>query len=203
MAKHDNKTYEQKVRLRQNLRRAVEDAGPAVVVETHGGWGRLWQRVYPDLRAGAVFENDPAKAAALAAQRPTWAVYEAKAEAAIASGVGMHLAPSLFDLDPYGEPWPVFEAICAQSARWAPRSVGFVVNDGLRQKLQTGSGWAVGSMATAVAEFGNHNLYKRYLDVCKWLVTRAAARVGRRLEKWTAYPCGSHGQMTHYAFVLA
>lgn len=202
MPKRDNKTYEEKVRLRLNLRAKVEDHGPAVVVETHGGFGRLWQRCYSDLPTGVVFETDPVKAATLAVQRPGWSVYESDAEGMIAAGIGFHRPPSLFDIDPYGDPWPIIEAIADQSNRWSRRPVGFAVNDGLRQRLQTGSGWKAKSMAGALAAFGNHNLYKRYLDVCRWLADKTAARVGRRVQAWAGYHCGKMGQMTHYAFLL-
>ena len=85
-------------------------------------------------------------------------MYEADAEEAIAAEVGFQFAPDLFDLDPYGSPWPVFDAIVGQSAKWSRGPVGFAVNDGLRQKLKPGGGWHVGAMREAVAEFGNHRM---------------------------------------------
>jgi hypothetical protein len=57
-------------------------------------------------------------------------------------------------------------------------------------------------MAAAVQRFGNHQMYRRYLDVCRWMADGIAARVGRRVTTWAAYYCGDKGNMTHYAFVL-
>jgi hypothetical protein len=202
--KHDNKTYEQKVRLRLSLRSAVEKytLTPPSVVETHGGFGRLFQRVYADRGTGVVFETDEGKAGALALQRPGWSVYASAAEDALARGVGYHFLPNLFDLDPYGSPWEAFAAICAHAAKWARGPVGFVVNDGLRPNLQKNQSWRVKALADALAEFGNAGLYRKYLTVCRWQVERAADRIGRRLTEWTGYYCGSNSRMSHYAFVL-
>jgi hypothetical protein len=204
MPKHDNKSYEQKVRLRLSLRAALEKytLKPPSVVETHGGFGRLFQRVYADRGTGVVFETDEGKACELALQRPGWAVYASPSDTALAQGVGYHFAPNLFDLDPYDSPWEVFAAICAQAAKWAPGPAGFVVNDGLRLNLQKNQGWRVKALAEALAEFGNAGLYRKYLSVCRWQVERAADQVGRRLAEWTGYYCGSNDRMTHYAFVL-
>jgi hypothetical protein len=199
--KKDNSTYEKKVALRLNARESL-GARP-VVLETHGGYGRLYQRVYSDLPRGVVFETDQFKAASLAGQRPGWSVYQAVAEDALAAGVGFHLRPNLFDLDPYGSPWNVVGSIFARSGEWGEGPAAFVVNDGMRQKLRMHGGWHCRALAAAVAQFGNGALFARYLEVCRWLVDGHAARVGRRVVKWAGYHCGPRGDMTHYAFVLA
>jgi hypothetical protein len=197
--KRDNTTLRRKVSLRL---KALEALGrPARVVETHGGWGRIYLRCYRGTD-GVVFESDPDKAVALAVQRPTWAVYEADCEAVLAAGGGFHHRPNFFDLDPYGEPWPTLDAVFAQVALWGDGPVGFAVNDGLRQKLKLKCRWQVGSMREALAEFGNESLYSDYLAVAKWLVELKAGRAGYRLARWAGYYCGHHGQMTHYAWLL-
>lgn len=202
MPQHDNKTYEAKVRLRLNVRAAVEATGLLSVVETHGGFGRLYQRCYQDLPTGVVFDNDSAKALALATQRPNWSVYEANVETALIAGVGFHRRPNLFDLDPYGSPWEVLVAICGRASEWYDGPVGFAVNDGLRKNLILNCGWKIDALAPAVAEFGNHNLYRRYLDACRWMVAKIAAQIGRRVTEWAGYCCGFQKHMTHYGFVL-
>lgn len=193
----DNTTKTQKIHLRLNLLREI--AQP-VIMETHGGMGVLFDRCYADVPEGIVFEVKPEKTAVLAQQRPTWAVYECDCVTALAAGVGAHLAVNFFDLDPYGEPWPVLDAIFASERPWRER-IGIVVNDGLRQRLKIGA-WSVASMAEAVAQYGNHGVYDNYLTVCKELLTQKAAQRGYKLKRWAGYYCGHAEQMTHYAAVL-
>ena len=172
-----------------------------VVMETHGGAGRLFARCYSHLPAGVVFEKDPAKAELLGRQRPTWAVYEADCERALREGVGSHLEVNFCDLDPYGEPWPILDAFFDSDRPRAKRLV-LVVNDGLRQKLKMNGGWSVNSLHAVVDRLGNSKLYERYLEICRDLVSEKAARAGYALKKWTGFHCGFAGQMTHYCAVL-
>lgn len=195
----DNTTLNRKVALRISLLKRLPV--PPVILETHGGLGRVWERVYPNVRAGAVFELDQAKAEHLCRQRPTWSVYQGKAEDAIVDGAVGHLPVTLLDVDPYGEPWPVLEAFFS-SERPRAQLLGVAVNDGLRQKLRLQGGWAVRSMRQAVEKWGNATLHERYLEVCRWKVEQLAARQDYRLTHWTAYHCGYGDDMTHYAAVL-
>lgn len=172
-----------------------------VILETHGGFGKLYAACYTAARTGVVLEKDPGKAAALARQRPHWAVYEADCEQAIPLGAGAHLEVNFVDLDPYGDPWPVMEAFFRSERPRADR-LALVVNDGLRQACKMNHGWAVNSLAAAVAHFGNCALYPSYLEVARWLVMDKAAIAGYRLKSWTGYYCGHNGQMTHYAALL-
>jgi hypothetical protein len=194
----DNSTFEQKARLRRRSLREL--AGVPVVMETHGGFGRLYTACYSGIAQGVVFERLPRKAAALALQRPTWAVYEADCETAIRAGVGSHLAVNFLDLDPYGEPWPILEAFFT-SARPFPQRMVVVVNDGLRQKLQMGGGWNTKSLEAVVRRWGNAKLYKYYLEICRELVQEKTATAGYRMKRWAGYYC-SGGHMTHYAAML-
>lgn len=192
-AKKDNSTFELKVDDRLRVLRRL-DAEP-VVCETHGGFGRLFTRVYSHVRAGIVFEMDPRKAAQLGLQRPTWRVYEAEAEAALAGGVGKDLAINVLDLDPYGSPWGFLEAFLKSRPIAAP--LWIVVNDGLRQKLRLGGAWHVGCLADVVARRGN-DLHDVYLDVVEEMVAELAGKRGCKLERFAGYYCGSGKQMTHW-----
>lgn len=194
----DNTTLQQKVSLRLDLLRRI----PApIVLETHGGEGRVWFRCYRDVARGVVFEKDPAKADLLARQRPSWSVYEADCEKAIAAGAGSHLQVNVLDLDPYGEPWTALAAFFA-SKRPFPEVIGLAVNDGIRIPLASNRGWKISTLAPAVAKFGNHQLYARYLEAARFLVEHYAGPRGYEVEWWRGYYCGKAQKMTHYAAVL-
>jgi hypothetical protein len=199
MAQIDNTTLQQKVALRISLLKRL--AQTPVVMETHGGNGRVFDRVYPTVTQGVVFELDPVKAERLAQQRPTWSVYQGKCEQAIEDGLGSHLPCNLIDVDPYGEPWPAIESFFVSERPRAQR-LAVAVNDGLRQKLRLQGGWAVRSMRQAVERFGNSRMCEQYLEVCKWQLSRLAERQDYRLTHWTGYHCGSNGDMTHYAAIF-
>jgi len=168
-------------------------------METHGGAGHLFMKCYRDVQRGVVFEVKPDKTAILARQRPTWSVYECDCVPALRAGVGSHLPVNFFDLDPYGEPWPVLDAILQSERPW-PERIGVVVNDGLRQKLRI-SAWDVGSMQAMVGKYGN-KLADVYLEVCRELLDEKAAQRGYRITRWAGYYCGHADAMTHYAAVL-
>jgi hypothetical protein len=172
-----------------------------VIMETNGGYGRLYLRCYRHMESGVVFEKQPDKAEALARQRPGWAVYETDCVRALRAGVGGHLAVNFLDLDPYGEPWPVLDAFLESERPRADKLV-VVVNDGLRQKLKMGSGWSVKSLRSVAQKKGNLALYSEYLQICRELVTEKAGRLDYRLSRWIGYYCGFGQQMTHYAAVL-
>ena len=83
--KQDNLTLHQKVMLRQTALAMLRGETP-VICETHGGRGDVFASVYTGVECGAVFEKDPDKSVLLAAQRPTWSVYETDVEMAMAAG---------------------------------------------------------------------------------------------------------------------
>lgn len=196
----DNSTLNLKTSLRRNV--LAELGAPAVVCETHGGYGHIYERCYRGAVGGVVFEKDPAKAAFLARQRPAWAVYECDSTYALGAGVGGHLAINFLDLDPYGEPWPVLDAFLAGHGERLPNVWGLAVNDGLRQKVQLAGGWDVASLADAVGRWGAANMHRHYLDVCRWLVEQKAGRLDFKLARWAGYHCGAAQGMTHYGAVL-
>jgi hypothetical protein len=171
-------------------------------METHGQTGRLFDRVYPDVSQGVVFESDLMRAEAIAAARPTWAVYCAKApELAIAEGAGAHLEISLLDVSPVGECWPCLDAFFT-SERPRARKLAIAVHDGLRQRLRLQGAWHVHSMREAVEAFGNAGVHERYLDVCRWKLEKLAGLQDYRVKSWTGYTLGPSEDLTHFAAVL-
>ena len=194
----DHTTLTTKISLRYTVLKRIT---APVVMETHGGSGRIWKLVYSEIPTGVVFEKDRTKAAVLTFQRPAWAVYEADSAAAIAAGAGAHLPVNVLDVDPYGDPWPTIEAFFA-SGRPRPDRMAVVVQDGLRHKLNLHAGWRVHSMQAACAHFGNTELYPRYLDVVHWNLDRIVQQAGYTLAEWTSYLCGEHNNLTHFAAVL-
>lgn len=170
-------------------------------METHGGNGAIWARCYDELGPGVVMEKDPAKAAHLAKQRPTWAVYECDCEAALRANVGAHVAINFVDFDPYGDPWSVIDAYFRSQRPW-PGQLAVAVNDGLRQKLKINGGWEVASITQAVLRHGNHNLYRNYVDICQEMLTEKAGQRGYTLTRWAGYYCGHDKNMTHYGAIF-
>lgn len=171
-----------------------------VVMETHGGTGRLFDRVYADVTRGVVFEKDAAKAEILARQRPTWSVYQAEAEEALLAGAARHLPVNVLDVDPYGSPWPFLIAFFDSDRPMADR-IGIVVNDGLRMRVKLGVAWHDALLADVVQRFGS-SLYEKYLEACEFKLQAIAAQYGYRVSEWTGYYTGDSGDMTHYAAVL-
>lgn len=194
----DNTTFRRKLRLRRLALRVLGQT--PVVMETHGGYGRLWLECYRDVVDGVVFEVDGHKADTLAEQRPSWAVYQADCVTALAGGAGAHLAINLLDVDPYGEPWPVLDAFFA-SERPRPNRMVVVVNDGLRRNVRFGFAWHVGSLAPIVERYGN-DLFDRYLEACEEIMQQKAAQAGYAVSRFSGYYCGEKKNMTHYLAIL-
>lgn len=190
----DNSTFEQNLRLR----RAVLHAAPPepVVLETHGGFGRLYERAWFKARTGVVVEKVEGKAAALAEQRPTWRVYQADSLKALRAGIAADLRFDIVDLDPYGSPHDYLDALASSGRTW-PDSWHLVVNDGLRQSLALGGAWHSDTMAWAVQKHGN-NLHPIYLRVAREAVERFAERLGYLVAGWHGYYTGANSMMTHY-----
>ena len=196
--KRDNSTFPQKVALRQEALRLLY-ASP-VIMETHGGVGKLFDAVYAHVERGVVFEKDADKTAVLGKQRPSWAVYEADCVTALQEGVGGHLAVNFLDIDPYGECWPVVDAFFGSKRPFADYMV-ITINDGLRQSLALGKAWAVGSMQSIVARYGN-DIHNKYLDVCQVLLKEKAAMAGYSINRFHGYYCGYSRANTHFMAVL-
>lgn len=194
----DNSTFPYKAQLR---RQALAEIDRPVVMETHGGYGWLYEACYKHVADGVVFETDARKSSFLAAQRPEWAVYEVDCIAALTAGVGSMWPINVLDCDPYGQPWPVIQAFFG-SERPFPDRLLVVVNDGLRQKLKMKAAWTMDLLADLVAQYGNDRLYRDYLAVCQLLLETIAAQRGYVLRRWAGYYCGEGKNMTHYAALL-
>ncbi len=195
--KKDNSTYRLKVSLRK---KALQYLDNPVVMETHGGTGKLFDACYGDIERGIVFEKDHRKVKLLALQRPTWRVYETSCEMAIGAGVGGDLSVNLLDVDPYGDPWPTIEAFF-ESERERPEVLCVAVNDGMRQAVIRGGSWELSSLQNAVSKWGN-DLYPIYLEVCQDLLKEKASKAGYNLTRFAGYYCGAKKQITHYLGVL-
>lgn len=195
--KKDNSTFRLKVNLRK---KALEYLDIPIVMETHGGAGKLFDACYGGVKNGVVFEKNPKKSKLLGLQRPSWRVYEADCIGAISDCIGSDLAINLLDVDPYGDPWPVIDAFF-NSERERPNLLCVAVNDGLRQKVRMGGSWGVGSLQNAVGKHGN-DLHPIYLEVCQEMLKEKASEVGYDLIRFAGYYCGHNKQMTHYLGVL-
>jgi hypothetical protein len=168
-------------------------------METHGGFGKIYERCYSHLTEGIVFETQPQKTEFLARQRPTWSVYEGDAVRSLALGVGDHLTVNFLDVDPYGQPWEVIQAFFESERPRASRLV-LAVQDGLRQKLRLRGVDEVHTLACL--KWSGDDLYQHYVDACRELVKRHSASAAYTITHWTAYYTGRGGDLTHYAAVL-
>lgn len=195
--KKDNSTFSQKIALRNSL---IKELQEPVIMETHGGLGKIWAACYSHVPKGIVFEKDSMKCEVLARQRPTWAVYEGDSIKALSAGAGVHLPVNFLDVDPYGDAWPVLDAFLF-SDRPKAETLCIAVNDGLRNKIKMGGAWKVESLRKIVAKMGN-GLYRIYLEACEELMKAKAAQAGYAVSRFHGYYCGHNLDMTHYAAVL-
>lgn len=197
MAKKDNGSLLPKVALREQL---LKEIPSPVVMETNGGYGALFKRLYSGFR-GVVFESNPKKAEALAEQRPTWTVYEADCEKALEIGAGFHLPVNFVDVDPYGEPWGILEALLSNAAK-LPDLWGLAVNDGLKRYLMLGRAWKSLVVKPFVRRLGNEGVVAEYPTICREIMSDMMRVAGFEIVKWTVHSCGHGGQMTHYGAIL-
>lgn len=193
----DNSTLTEKVKLRQ---RVLARCLAPDVLETHGGYGRIFERTWYKARGGLVLEKDADKAEHLARQRPTWSVYHGDCERALSAGLARSTPFDVIDLDPYGQPFEVLGAL-ALPGRTFPDVWHLVVNDGNRQKVQRGGAWHMETLAGAVRRHGA-NLYGIYLEVARECVEEFADKIGFELAGWTGYYAGKNDMMTHYWAML-
>ncbi len=195
--KQDNITFDQKVMLRQTAVSLIQNP---VIMETHGGYGDVYQALYHEIENGVVFEKDANRTTHLAHQRPSWAVYEADCVTTIGLGAGSHLCVNLLDIDPYGDPHPTIKAFFNSQRPFAQKMV-MVVNDGLRHVVRGGKAWDVGTLQPVVQQWGN-DLWNHYLEACEWLVREAAAVAGYEVTFFEGYYTGIELKMTHYLVKL-
>lgn len=194
--KQDNSTLQQKIALRSTMLEQIEQP---IVMETHGGFGRIWESCYLALEDGVVFEKKRDRASELATARPTWAVYEGDSAKLLAHGVGAHLPVNFLDVDPYGQCWPTLRGFFESDRPFAD-SMALVVNDGLRFHLMSGRGWDTDGFEDVVRHFGN-DLFGIYLDVCEWLLGEIVRPI-YTVKTFSGYYCGIGKKMTHFAAIL-
>ena len=190
----DNSTFRQKLALRREVLRHAPDA--PTILETHGGYGRIFERAWFKAHTGVVIEADAQKAEALARQRPTWRVYQGNNLPCLRAGIANDLAFDIVDLDPFGSSLDYLDAL-AQPGRTWPDRWQLVVNDGMRQTLRLGGAWHCGALRDVVERRGN-NLDPVYLEVARELVEVMADALGFRLAGWVGYYTGANDCMTHY-----
>lgn len=195
--KKDNAGKQEKVYFRQQL---LNEITPTAVMETNGGCGTLYNSLYRPF-PGVVFEKKEEKAEALAKQRPGWSVYANDCITCIRHGVGFHLPINFFDVDPYGECWPIVEAIFSQASR-LPDRFGLVVNDGLKRFLMLGRGWKSPWVNAYIPRFGNNHLADHYHEICYDIIDKMSAVSGYKIDRWVCGTSGHGGQMTHFCAVF-
>lgn len=195
--KKDNSTLKQKVAIRRATMERIKDP---VVMETNGGRGEIWKRCYSNLEKGVVFEIDPSKASILARQRPSWAVYQCDAVAALRDGVGQHRPVNFLDVDPYGDPWQIIDAFL-ESKRPKPSEIAVVVNDGLRMRVMRGGAKGCSSLEEMARRYGSR-LYRSYVEICEILIAEKASKAGLEMTNFAGYYAGHGDNMTHYSAIF-
>lgn len=179
------------------VRRAVLKQLPApIVMETHGGNGEVFKRLYSHYSFGVVMEKEKRRAAHLTRQRPGWAVYCVDSLKALQGGVLENIPFTLYDIDPFGDPWPHVDAILDRPKH--PGEFWFVVNDGLRKKAQLAGAWDCASLQLAVQHFGNGRMPRDYGESCHWLMQQKAEARGFSLLRFYFTYAGYQDAMTHY-----
>lgn len=192
--KKDNSTGAEKHRLRNRVLRECNQA--PLVMETHGGWGRSFERVWFKARGGLVMEKDEGKTIHLARQRPAWMVYQCDSAAALEAGLARDRAFDIVDVDPYGMSLPTIDALMTNE-RTFPDCWHLVVNDGGRMKLRLGGAWHMKRIEHIVRREGN-NIEAKWLEVLHECIRDLAPTIGFRLTHWEGYYCGVVKDMTHY-----
>jgi len=195
----DNSTELHKVALRNKALDALEALGvnAPVVLEAYGGNGVMFDRCYSHLGEGVVLEKDDAKVMRLAKQRPSWSVYKTRDSVlALGEGAGRHLEIDLLDVDPYGSCWETITAFF-HSERPFKKSMYVVVNDGLRQKLASNSGWEVKVLEPMVLKYGN-DLHPIYKEIALELLGLIVEEAGYTVSEYRAYYCGHSLTNLHF-----
>jgi len=196
--KKDNTTLKNKLNLRRKALKELCDS--PYILEGYGGKGEVFKRLYT-MFPGIVFEQNNKKIKILAEQRQTWRIYESDCITSIKNGVCDELNLNFFDIDPYGDPWSAVDAILKSKIAF-PQKIIFCINDGLRKKAQLGGAWSSKNLQEYAQKYGNSEIYKNYLKICKEIMQKKAAEAEFKLSGWHGYYCGHNKSMTHYAAIL-
>ena len=166
----DNTTLKNKINLRKQALKQLTFS--PYVLECYGGKGGIYKKVYA-MFPGIVFEKDAIKIKVLVEQRKTWRVYNSDCVESIKNGACDNLALNFFDVDPYGDPWLAIGSILNSKIDFSEKIV-FCVNDGLRKKAQLGGAWSSKSLEEYAQKYGNSEIYKNYLQICKEIMIKKA-----------------------------
>ena len=190
----DNKSFLEKSHLRKLMIQKVENP---VILETHGGRGKLFRRCYSAIDIGIVFEKDAMKAEVLVRQRPNWAVYESDCVWALKNGVGSHLEINFIDCDPYGQAWQVLQAFFESDRPRADRVV-LVVHDGIRNNLRWFGGHDYPFFESIIEKMGNIDLYRNYIRACEDMLTEIVDTAGYDVESFGGFYSKKDKNQTHF-----
>lgn len=194
MGPKDNATIRQKAALRREVLALVKDP---LIMETHGGYGRLFTECYEHISRGIVFEKEADRCDVLAIQRPSWRVYQCKAETAISQNVAPDWAINILDADPHGSPWPTLKAFFSSQREFADEMF-LAINDGYRRHARRKMAWKSPIMRPVCERFGN-DVFSIYLKTCEWMAGEFAKLAEYELVNFAGYYCGNGNNMTHYA----
>lgn len=199
LPKLDNTTLDEKVRLRRHV--LARMAEPPFVLETNGGYGRIYERTWFKARGGAVLELDDRKIMHLAHQRPHWMVYQGDCIKALAAGFLKSTPFDIIDLDPYGQSFELLKAI-AVPGRIFPDAWHLVVNDGSWEKICRGGAWSMHSMSEAIRRHGIFITQPVYEKIIGEMVTELADAIGFDIAEFRLNWCGKKGRIIHYWAVM-
>ena len=197
----DNSNFVLKARIR---RKALSGIKEPSIVETNAGSGVIYRSCYSHVHRGVAFETDKAKSFGTAKERPGWAVYRTD-NLVMRFGVGFHLRPNFFDVDPYGSCWPILAAIasgCSSISMTGP--IRIVVTDGSFLKLKLTGGWRMSAFRDYVVEHGNDSIKSKdgYRQACHCLVARIFSGVGMEANissfAWSSFGVGAGSSCCYF-----
>ena len=194
----DNGSRNVKAALRQKMLGKIK---VPVILECNGGYGALYNDCYRQY-SGITIEKDPKKTQPLADQRPGWAVYEGKAETIIRYGACFHLPINFIDVDTYGSPWGIIDAIFDEGYKYLPDKWVLVVNDGTAKSFKFGIAWKQIRFHDYVVKYGNSSMAINYNAICRDIIEKKAQAKSLGLSYWTFFNAGYMNSMTHFSAVI-
>lgn len=193
--KRDNSTFINKIRLRNRV--LADCKSNPVILETHGGFGRIYERTWWHASSGVVIEKDDKKAQHLCRQRPKWAVYQGDSEAAIDVGLCRNIQFDIIDLDPWGSTIPLLSAL-SKPGRQFPDRWHLVANDGGWLNAGLGGAWSMKGLEKFVGRDGNHFTQERYREVLKEIVGEFSDKIGFEVAFWFIHRPENTYRLMHY-----
>lgn len=197
--KSRNSSLPEKVRLRSAALAALPD--PPIILETHAGEGAIFLQCYSHIRRGWAFEKEGDLVEHATRQREGWFCYKGEAEKILAEADDYFNA-NFIDIDPYGSPWPTFEALFLPGRLNHP-TIMLCVHDGSRRFLSLGGSgandqrWRKGILADLAKEFGD-SAWRRYGDLAMVGLSRLIKPCGYTIDQWAYSNTGHDNHSTHY-----